>query len=386
MGPHFSDEQIADIKGRTDIADLAMRLGAVLRRRGTSHIGSCPMCGGGKRATRFKVDARGWACAVCSDGGDVIRLVQRATSCSFAAAIDYLGGTRELSDAEKRALKDKREREEKARAAEQARYRKREFDRCVAIRSQCRAVSRDSVVGRYLDWRHIVLPQSALVREHPNLAYFDGEVEDARGFKSPRKLHEGPAMVADFVGPDGAFTGLHITWLAGHGGGKAQIVDPETGEVLPSKKMRGHKLGSHLVLRHVENPSRLFMGEGIETTLSVAVALHATGRLRAGDEFWAAGDLGNLGGPHAGMVDHTTLKTDKGRALRIPGPRPGDGEAIVIPPSVSSLVLLGDGDSERELTRHAMERGRARYARAGLTIATAMAADGADFNNMLGAA
>ena len=48
-----------------------------------------------------------------------------------------------------------------------------------------------------------------------------------------------------------------------------------------------------------------------------------------------------------------------------------------------SGLLLGDGDSEAVLTQTTLERARRRYARPGLTIRTAMAPDGGDFNDVL---
>ena len=38
-----------------------------------SSVGSCPVCGGGARASRFEIKGQGWVCAVCEDGGDAIK-------------------------------------------------------------------------------------------------------------------------------------------------------------------------------------------------------------------------------------------------------------------------------------------------------------------------
>ena len=51
-------------------------------------------------------------------------------------------------------------------------------------------------------------------------------------------------MLAKISGEGGVFQGLHITWLDPSGPkGKARIVDPSTGEVMPAKKCRGSKAG-----------------------------------------------------------------------------------------------------------------------------------------------
>ena len=124
--------------------------------------------------------------------------------------------------------------------------------------------------------------------------------------------------------------------------------------------------------------------QGIETVAAVATDLHRAGKLARLDLFWAAGDLGNLGGPHAGRVAHPTLKTPTGRPQRVPNAVPAfDGPAIALPDSIRDLILLGDGDSDPFLTQHSLERAKARYARAGRRIAIAMAPAGRDFNDLI---
>src|SRR5690606_36500822 len=89
-----------------------------------------------------------------------------------------------------------------------------------------------------------------------------------------RVIHRGPAMLAAIVGPDGAFSGLHITWIdLAQPKGKALIIDPDTGEELASKKVRGLKKGGRIELIRSASPHTLVLGEGIETVLSVWTAL-----------------------------------------------------------------------------------------------------------------
>jgi hypothetical protein len=148
--------------------------------------------------------------------------------------------------------------------------------------------------------------------------------------------------------------------------------------------VRGAKAGGHIVLRAPENPKRLFLGEGIETVLSVATALRREGRMRGSDAFWSAVDLGNLGGKAVASVAHPAMKTAANRAQRVPGADPDfSAPGIAIPGSVTELVLLGDGDSDAFTTGLAMQRAAARYARSGLTIRIVMAPAGLDFNDLL---
>ena len=389
----LSEAQIADLKERVDLADLAQSLGARLRRSGGRFVGSCPICGGGARATRFEIKQNVWVCAVCEDGGDAIRLLRQATGCEFASAIERLGGSRVLSADEERSLAAKRAERETRERAQAEIYRKAEIAACRRI-WEAGALPTPERLGRYHEARGLILPGSALIRQIETLGYFHGEEVDEAGRRQPKLVHRGPAQIAALIGNDGAFSGLHITWLRADWSGKAEIVDPETGEVLPAKKMRGSKKGAHIVLRTAPSaeiaaaqrdgtPIRLFLGEGIETVGQVGTSLKATRRLRAADAFWASGDLGNLGGGHLGTIAHPSLKTPKGRPQRVPGPDPDlDAPAIAIPPEVTHLCLLGDGDSEAFLTTTTLERARRRYARPGLSIGIAMAAAGTDFNSM----
>jgi hypothetical protein len=389
----LSEAQIADLKDRVDIADLAASLGATLRRSGAKWVGSCPICGGGKRATRFEIKASGWVCAVCEDGGDAIRLVRQATGCDFASAIERLGGPRVLSAEEERKLADERAERERREKDQADSYRRSELAACKRLWEMGHAPSFERL-GRYWDARGLLLPGSALIREAENIPFFHGEFVDEVGRKQPRAIHHGPVQIAAFLDNAGGFVGVHVTWLAPDWRGKAEVVDPDTGEFLNPKKMRGTKKGSHLVVRELSEksrvalrygagPVRLFMGEGIETTAQVGTSLKRAGRLHPCDIFWASGDLGNLGGGDLGTIPHPSLKTPKGRARRVPGPDPDPAApAIRIPDCVTHLCLLGDGDSEPFLTRTTLDRARNRYARPGLEIATLFAPDGEDFNSM----
>lgn len=389
----LSDAQIADLKERVDLAALAQDLGARLRRSGAKWVGSCPVCGGGARATRFEIKAGGWVCAVCEDGGDAIRLVRQVSGCDFASAVERLGGPRVLDQEEERRLQAQRAKRERKEKAEAEAYRERERVACLRIWERGRAPSPERL-GRYHAARGLLLPATALIREADDVAFFHGDEIDERGQTQKRVLYRGPAQLAAFLDNDGRFVGLHITHLKPDWSGKAEIVDPATGEMLPAKKMRGTKKGSHIVLRtppsaainaarRAGQPVRLFIGEGIETTGQVGTSLKHTRRLLPADMFWASGDLGNLGGHALGTVAHPTLKTPKGRPQRVPSDQPDlDAPAIRIPDEVTHLCLLGDGDSEPFLTRMTLERARNRYARPGLHIAIAMAPAGEDFNSM----
>lgn len=384
----LTEAQIADVKERVDLARLAGDLGARLRKSGAKWVGSCPICGGGQRATRFEIKGDSWVCAVCEDGGDAIRLVRQVSGCDFASAIERLGGPRVLDRQEELQLQAQRAERERKEKAQADAYREKERATCLKIWERGRSPTAEHL-GRYYAARRLLLPGSALIREADDVAFYHGEEIDERGYKQPRLLWRGPAQFAAFLDNAGQFVGLHITHLKPDWSGKAEVVDPDTGEVLPAKKMRGTKKGSHIVLRQApsamagDGARRLFMGEGIETVAQVGTSLKHAGRLHPLDMFWASGDLGNLGGASLGTVPHPELKTPKGRPQRVPSAEPDfEAPAIRIPDEVTHLCLLGDGDSEPFLTRMTLERARNRYARPGLSIAIAMAPAGEDFNSM----
>src|SRR5262249_35465535 len=142
--------------------------------------------------------------------------------------------------------------------------------------------------ARYLGGRGLAVPASCPgLRYLPQAAYFHGEAVDERGHKSPRAIHGGPAMLAAFIRPDGRFGGLHFTYLSAEAPPrKLELADPDTGEILNPKKMRGSKTGANILVArsaiesatparseasspgarpHEDRPKRLVIGEGIET-------------------------------------------------------------------------------------------------------------------------
>ena len=383
----LSDDELDDIRARNPVAAVAGQY-VKLRSAGGRLVGPCPICGGGASSGRFRVfDDESWGCAVCPDGGDVIRLVEKVEGCDFRAAIERLGGRTAIDPVHAQKMFEAREAKRIAREKEADRYREAERKRLWKMWDGAGDIH-ETYGERYLAGRGLRLPEAC-----PGLRYLDrapywhGEQLDDQGRKSPVSLHTGPAMLGAFIRADGKFGGLHITWLAGTEDGfivKKELADPATGEVLPSKKMRGSKAGAHIAVARKADPRRLIVGEGIETVLAVYTAHIHTGRAIADTAFWAAGDLGNMAGRAIENVAHPVAVRPDGRAVRVPGPYPDPDDAgLSIPDSVEDLVLLGDGDSEPVLTQYAMERAARRYARAGREIRIAFAPAGRDFNDVL---
>jgi hypothetical protein len=382
-------QDLDDIRARNSLESVAGGY-VKLRRAAGKLVGPCPICGGKVTSQRFEIlkDGESWVCAVCPDGGDVIRLVEKAEGCSFLDAIERLGGRKEVDAAEAKALFEAREAKRIEREKAAAGYREAERKRLYRTWQRAIREIHGTLLETYANGRSLVLPARCPgLRYLPSAPYWHGEVIDSRGHKNPRMIHSGPAQLAAFIRPDGKFGGLHTTWFSSDGRfGKAEIIDPDTGEFLPAKKMRGSKTGASILVAPAETdtPHRLIIGEGIETVLAVWTAHHLAGRPIGDTAFWAAGDLGNMAGRAIRTINHPTLKRPSGRPQTMPDRYPDpDDPGLAIPESVEELVLLGDGDSEQLLTECAMERAARRYAKPGRTIRIAFAPAGRDFNDVL---
>lgn len=393
-------EWVAQARAVSVLDELGRR-GIALKRAGTEMVGPCPVCGG---RDRFGVHLRKglWHCRGSGLGGDAIALVQYLDGADFLAACETLTGTAPpRGEGSRASAEDLAAREEARRAQEAERERQsehyREDERRRLYEEIWLPASRwieGTPAEAYLALRGIANPQSRALRFHPALPYFHGRAPDERGHMRARKIYRGPALLAAITDADGTFRGLHMTWLdLATAKGKAEIADPDTGEMLPAKKMRGTKQGGAIVLLpgHAGAVRRVFAAEGIETVLSVWAALVATGTDLAGTSFICAGDLGNLAGAAAETIPHPTLlqpdKAGRQRRVRVPGPVPDfASRAMPIPPECTELVLLGDGDSEPFLTEMAMVRAQRRHAAPGRDVRVVMAPAGQDFNDLLRAA
>ena len=368
------DHRVADAKARgmTEIMRLLDLTG--LHRSGVEWIGPCPICGG---TDRFGINTRKgqFLCRRCGGKGDEIGLVMFVRGIDFKAALDWLcGPSQDLSPAERA--------ERAARAAENAARKERE---AVQFRTRAIAEARDiwqagqsqhPLIWAYLEARGItrqllpVLP--VCLRLAPALPYMVANPDHSSANRWI-EAHRGPAILAAVQGQDGKFCAVHRTWFdLGQPQGKARILHPVTGEAMPRKKIWGSKKGGAIRLRPNPDPGArtLVMGEGIETTLTAAVA-----GVWPDAHFWAGVDLGNMSGQRV-----------SGRGLKFAGiPDLEDGEAFLPPPWVERLIFIKDGDSDPRDTQAKLEAGlrRAMLARPGLKGQIAPCPAGKDLNDLL---
>lgn len=367
-----------------------------LKRKGRELVGPCPACGGDDR---FSIDLRKnlWHCRKAGKGGDAIALVEYVDGVEFRAACEILTGeprpgaghqvsgvSEEQRRARWQAAEEQRARDDKAAND----FRTREIARAHEIWDKGRRIA-GTMAERYLLKRGLTAPAGAKLRAWDRLVYWHQIAGEWR------QIHEGPAMLAAIVGPDGRFQGVHCTWIdLSTRSGKAEIADPATGELLAAKKVRGSARGGHIPLSGPSDGRRLVMGEGIETTLSAFMAEEANPDCL----YWAGVSLGNLGGRAADRLRHPTERRidAKGRdnPVVVPGCVPALPEhaGVLLPPeSVRTVILLGDGDSDRFITEQVLKRAarRFQFADAEMTmplprdVRAAWADAGGDFNSML---
>ena len=429
----LSPAELDDLKARQPVYAVAgdwtiLRAYRGPNRKGFTHGGPCPLCssGSGKKTNKqFECNAESFVCAACGKGGDVVALVMEHDGVDFRDAIDRLGGTREAKEtpatcerAGRQAFTagnprsapsaldaalarawlagfDKASRQAQA----QARYREAERERLFKM-WQGAADWKGSPVEIYLGKRGLRAPANARLRYLAEAPYFHGETVDDTGRRSARVIYRGPAMLAAIRDAGGVFRGLHFTWFDLSADAapkfKAVIVDPDSSEVLISKKSRGTKQGGYIDLGGcpLDPPefdgasdvyfARQFSGEGIESTLAVYTAMVTARRSIAGIAWRAGIDLGNLVGSAADTVRHPDLKDRAGRARNVPGDAPDMASpAMPVAPGVRELVQLADGDSDPFTTRCAMACGEARRRAEGLAVRTLWPKPGTDFNSML---
>lgn len=329
--------------------------------KGREMVGPCPACGG---TDRFSINTQKniFNCRKCGIAGEgAIKLVMLTEQVEFRRACEIITG-RTASDPIDEA-RTERLRQENARAAAErdavaARERQKARRAAADTWKAGQPLLDDGPVVAYLRLRALDFDGHPLVvnwrglrlRQAFSLPWVETTKDDA-GRPIYRKLHEGPAMLAEIVLPQRLvapgdalrqFGGVHQTWIdpalvggRSHDGsqlaGKGKLVLPpdEKGRARPVKKMRGAKSGGAIPLFTPAGARRIVMGEGIETTLTPLC--HAA---EPDTAYWAGGDVGNMAG----------------RALREDGrqvhdvPDMADDDCFIAPDWCEELVFLGEAD------------------------------------------
>ncbi len=381
-GPReISQAELDDLKARNPCDQVAAKWVRLRKGQKGRMVGPCPICSENSqsaKATKFEAWADGWVCAGCADGGDVIKLVQLVQHLEFLPAVDWLGGVQQLDPAQEAEREAQHARKRAAAERTNAEFRELERAKVFEIWKRGTKTIAGTPVEAYLALRGIEQPAFMRVRCIADMPYY------VTGARDAEVIHRGPAMLVPIM-RGGKFSALHITYIDLEARkGKAVIKDPESGEQLPAKKVRGSKAGAHIEIVPREAPRRLVIGEGIEKTIAMWRALDHLRRDLSETAFWTSIDLGNLGGKSAETWPHPTLTTAGGRPQRVPGPDPDlELPAIEIPDNVEEIIILGDNTSDSFLTRCAIARGAARWARPTRAIRVAWCWVDADFDDVL---
>lgn len=348
-----------------------------LKRAGVEQIGLCPFHM--EKSPSFTVnDRKGIVhCFGCGWSGDLIRFYADIRGIKPVEAIRALA-----SDA---GIDDPVARERLARKS-QAERQKREAALVAAKQSEAKKLrtvfaGRVGITGTpvedYLRARRI-WPG----REIPTI----GCLPDYPYWHEGRVIGRFPVMVAVMLMPDRSFAGLHMTYLQPDGAGKAQVIDPDSGEVLAPKKVRAalpYIGGCGIYL----TPLRSHMGvaEGIENALTWMIRRPDWG-------FVAAYSLDNLAGKGLGEGKRRRdvpkrRYPSKEPMMSQPGYRPPWGDEMLSwqnAEPVRDISILADNDSkDPEAAKCLFERARRKFANIGYRSRILPPPKGKDWNDVI---
>ncbi|WP_374572560.1 CHC2 zinc finger domain-containing protein [Phenylobacterium sp.] len=244
-------------RGAITLQELTEREGVKLRRSGHELRGGCPLCGAGAKSASppfaIKLQKETFRCYGCGAHGDVVDLERELRGGTPAEAARRLTG----GDVPHAAPRPRA-------AVVKAADKPSTSERVAAeLLREARVGIEGTLAARYLAARGA--PRELIAAASPNLRYHP---HAKWGWDAARGAWiTAPAMLAQVVTASGPTGGVHATYLARDGQGKAALA--------PAKRMWGAQLdregrpgGAWLIGPSGEGD--LVVAEGIETALSVA--------------------------------------------------------------------------------------------------------------------
>lgn len=291
------------------------RSGYQLKKDSGRLAGFCPACGSKNFFIYRKKDGQKYKCFGCGVAGDGIGMMMLVDGIGFGDAIqraaERLGlvSPKDISPAEQariaarqKAMQAKAEAAQRRRDEEYAAEMRKKFARAKAIWMAAQPIAPGDAVHQYLAGRGIDLVYLARVFAQntgfdsirigalPYMGCAAGDLVD------PGQVY--PVMVAGISHGNEGMRGVHITYLAPSGTGKATI-QKRDGTAASAKIMNGVVSGGMVRLGHVRSCGRvrqsLDIAEGIETALSVMMlGFRAARDVADVPPCWAALSLDNL--------------------------------------------------------------------------------------------
>jgi hypothetical protein len=272
MAERLTESQIEEVRVRHSLVSLVARR-VKLRRTGRGFNGLCPFHQ--EKSPSFSVsDERGYYhCFGCGAHGDLFRWVQEVEGLSFREAVTSLAGG-QLPDA-RHALPEASRRESAKRPGEVQFVSSSTAGRWIWQSAQ---PARGEIVEAYLESRglnpHAIFdgatPAISHLRFHPRCP-----VSVWRAWEHPEDSRlTAPAMVAPIRDAEGLVRGVHVTFLAHDGRGKANLGRTGDGRDRPTRKMFGKVGGNGVFLAPLDGARDervpFVVGEGIETVWAFA--------------------------------------------------------------------------------------------------------------------
>lgn len=269
----FSDEQLDAIRSRVSIEAMIGRK-VKLQRAGRHKKGLCPFHEEKTASFVVREDRGTFRCYGCGARGNAFQWVMLTEGLAFPDAVRRLaehgGAQGELEVERRRVERDRGSRRGPVESAIVGRW-----------IWKTAMPARRSIVENWLRFRGLdpegVPGALDRLRFHPRcpvVPWFEGQgPEDVR--------LRAPAMVAPISDGEGGVYGVHCTYLAPDGVGKASLPRKGDGEERPTRKMFGSVEGLAVHLTELRGPGPLIVGEGIETTWSYAEDLEPPYRAAA---------------------------------------------------------------------------------------------------------
>lgn len=360
----FDEMELERLREQNPLSEFFERCGVRLRRAGREWVGLSPF--NQEKTPSFTVnDEKGfYHCFSSGMHGDIFDAVQHFKGCDFVEAVKYLGGAQEITAEDRQRIERKKRQASEEEEAERQRTLAsvtRQFEAALPIIG--------TFAAAYLERRGLPATPGwtfdlRFVEALRYRGFADAEANETTD------LGEYPAMVAAIRNVSGDIIGLHRTYLDRDE--PVKLTPPGDTRRNRAKKILGDTSGG--MIRLSDLGPRLAIGEGIETVRGwFMLGL-------GGDDISIASavSLGNLAGAATGGLPHPE-RPDK----RIPNGVPDmDRPGVILPRNVEEVILLGDGDSDKAMTRQRLRVAGNRFRRQGREVFVQMAPDGTDFNDV----